>query len=64
MTTVVLTVITAWLALSILSTVACALVTRGGREEDSRRQEAEAEMAFLIGAADWSDVPNSRATVG
>ena len=64
MTTVVLTVITAWLVLSILSTVACALVTRGGHEEDNRRQQAEADLALLSAAGEWPDVRPSRTPVG
>jgi hypothetical protein len=64
MTTVVLTVITAWVALSILSTIACALVTRGGHAEDSRRQEAEADLALLLVTGEWSDVRRNRSPVG
>ena len=52
MSAVVLTVIAAWLVLSILSTVACTLVARGGLEEDGRRGYLDLELAGMLDAED------------
>jgi hypothetical protein len=50
MSGVVLTVVVVWLVLSVVTTVACALVTRGGLEEDGRRGYLDDELTALLAA--------------
>ena len=51
MSDLVLTILAAWLVFAVLATAACALVTRGGRDEDGRR------IRRNLRRRDRSDVP-------
>jgi hypothetical protein len=53
MTAVVLSAIAGWLLLSALTTVAVALLARGGSQEDDRRQRRfDAELGRLLAGGD------------
>jgi hypothetical protein len=65
MTAVVLSAIAGWLLLSAMTTVAVALLARGGSQEDDRRQrrfDAELDRLLAGGGRARSAVPEGDGT--
>ena len=66
MVAVLLTMAVAWLVLSVLTTVVCTLIARGGLREDGRRGYLDEQPAWRDAAPlpAGRDVPRPRVTSG